>query len=399
MCLGVFLCGKSCHRFIDHGHNQYHLFQDLMDPMRVQRALLPFLLLAAANVAATDISVQVANLPSQGTVVLQIYDDPNSFGIFRNPAIEARYTIEPDQSYTISGVPDGEVALLVYVDQNSNGALDRNFIGIPREPVGLSNNYQPKGPPSFQRAAFTVEAGSSTRLNIELYSVLGEAGQWGVGLGAIGRSSPYVGSDTNVIQPIPAITYFGERLQWVGPNVRYGLLGTDDVRLALTASYRVGAYEEDDSEFLRGMGDRDSTLMAGLGLVYDGPKNFEFDLNYEHDVLDQIGGGTAVARVSRGFQFGNLRLTPGIAANWISSALANHDFGVANSAATTTRAAYNVGSAVTFEVGVTGFYEITENWRAVLTVAIERLGTDITDSPIVEDDQVIKGFAAITYSF
>lgn len=361
---------------------------------------LPVLLLcSAAAVNAADLSVQVRNLPAEGTLVLQVYDDPDAFGDFRNPTREIRYPIQPGERYVIPDVPTGRIAVLAYLDENGNGALDKNFIGIPREPVGLSNNYQPKGPPSFRNAAFTVRQDETATLDIELYRVLGEFGQWGIGLGIIGRGSPYVGSDSNVLQPIPAITYFGERLQWVGPSLRYGILGSEELRLAITASYRVGAYEEDDSDFLRGLGDRDSTLMAGLGLVYEGPAGLELDLGYEHDALDQIGGGAARARMSRGFQFGNLRLSPMVGVNWMSSELANHDFGVPAEAALPGRPAYDVGNTVTFEVGVGAFYELTESWRVVVNLAMEELGSDITDSPIVEDDRLLKGFGAVTYSF
>lgn len=367
--------------------------------MLVRHVPLLLVFLLATKTFANEITIDIVNLPLSGTVILQVYDDPNAFGNFRNPAREVRHTIRRGQEYTVSDVPDGDIAVLVYVDENSNRALDRNFIGIPREPVGISNNYQPKGPPSFQRAAIRAEPGSRINLEIEIYRVLGEAGLWGLGLGAIGRSSPYVGSDVNVVQPIPAITYFGERLQWVGPNVRYGVWGSDDLRLALTASYRVGVYEDDDSDALTGLGDRDSTLMGGFAVIYEGPQGFELDLSYEHDVLDRIGGGTIAARLSRNFQLGNLRLSPGIGANWLSRELANYDFGVPDAAATADRGAYEVGDTVTAEASVAAFYEITENWRVVLNVAVERLGSDITRSPIVDDDQVIKGFAAITYSF
>ncbi len=152
----------------------------------------------------------------------------------------------------------------MYVDQNGNGALDRNFIGIPRESIGLSNDYRPKGPPSFGRASFRIE--EDTVIEIELFRVLGERGQIGVGLGAIGRGSPYLDSTQSAYQLIPTIVYIGDRLQWLGPEVNFGLAGSDTARLALTASYRIGSYEADDSPVLADLGDRESTLLLGLGL-------------------------------------------------------------------------------------------------------------------------------------
>lgn len=362
-------------------------------------ALLLVLFCGLSGANAEEITVRLQNAPPEGVLVLQVYDDADAFGDFRNPIREARFTIQPGGSYTITDVPTGALAVLAYLDENDNRTLDKNFIGIPREPMGLSNNYQPKGPPSFQRASISVEQGSATQLDIEIYQVLGDAGQWGVGLGVIGRSSPYLDSDTSVIQAIPAITYFGERLQWVGPQLRYGIAGTDRLRLAITASYRIGAYEEDDSRVLEGLGDRDSTLMAGLGLVYEGPAGTEFDLRYEHDVLDQIGGGNATASVSRGFQVGNFRLVPALGVNWLSSDLANYDFGVPESAALPNRPAYSVGSTISIEAGIVTLWELSENWRVAVNLAVENLDSDITDSPIVDEDRLFKGFAALTYTF
>ncbi|WP_226662133.1 MipA/OmpV family protein [Microbulbifer aggregans] len=361
--------------------------------------LFVLLLIALPSAFAEQVNVRVAGVPPEGVLVLQVYDNPNSFGDFRNPVLETRFPIRPDGVYRLNGVPVGSVAVLAYLDANGNGALDRTFIGIPKEPIGLSNDYRPKGPPSFQRASFGVSAGQVQTMDIAMYEVLGDAGQWGVGIGVIGRSSPYEGSDSSVTQVIPAITYFGERLQWVGPSLRYGLWGSDQFRFAVNATYRVGAYEESDSPILAGLGDRDGTLMAGVGFVYDGPERIDVDFRYQHDMLDRFGGGTAELRVSKGFQTGNVSWGPSIGASWLSSGMANYDFGVPTWAATPLRPAYDVGSTITMEAGIGGMLEITEHWRLVLDLNAEYLGDDISDSPIVDEDYVLKGFAAITYTF
>ncbi len=332
-------------------------------------------------------------------LVLQVYDSANSFGDFRNPAKEVRTPIRADAVYQIDNVPPGEVAVLVYFDENENGLIDKNFIGIPKEPLGISNNYRPKGPPSFARAKFTVTESETTSIDIELFSILGKRGLLGVGAGVIARSSPYVGSDTTVLQPIPAITYNGERLQWLGPNVQYGFLGTGRWRLAGSASYRIGTYEEDDSPALSGMGDRESTLMAGLAFRLELPVGIKMLLRYEYDVLDRIGGGATTARLSKGFQAGWLRVAPQLQVNLLSADLTNHDFGVPPSAATPTRPAYNTGSSISYEAGFTSLIELTEDWRVILSLSAEFLPDEITASPIVAEDRVIKGFAAITYVF
>ena len=357
-------------------------------------------LMVFASVAqATDLSIRVENAPAQGVLVFQIYNSANTFGDFRDPVREVRSDVRPDNIYSIEDIPQGVIAVLVYVDENENGLIDKNFIGIPKEALGISNNYRPKGPPSFGRASFVASEGDAQSIDISIYKVLGERGRLGVGAGVIGRSSPYVGSDTTVLQPIPAITYNGERLQWLGPNVQYGLVGTGPWRLAASASYRIGVYEEDDSLALAGMDDRESTLLAGLGFRYEIPGGVRLLLRYEHDVLDNIGGGAATAKISKGFQAGIFRFSPQLQVNWLSAELTNHDFGVSAEEATFARPAYDTGSSVSYEAGVSSFIELTEDWRIVLSISAEFLPDEVSTSPIVADDHVFKGFAAITYIF
>jgi uncharacterized protein (DUF2141 family) len=54
-----------------------------------------------------------------------------------------------------TAVKPGTYAISVYHDENSNGKLDTNFLGIPKEGVGASNDaHGHMGPPKFSDAAF-----------------------------------------------------------------------------------------------------------------------------------------------------------------------------------------------------------------------------------------------------
>ncbi|MGJ7915765.1 DUF2141 domain-containing protein [Massilia sp. LXY-6] len=60
----------------------------------------------------------------------------------------------------VPGVPKGTWAVLVYQDDNENGQLDRNLIGIPKENYGFSRDAAGKfGPPGFDDAAIEVDDG------------------------------------------------------------------------------------------------------------------------------------------------------------------------------------------------------------------------------------------------
>jgi outer membrane scaffolding protein for murein synthesis (MipA/OmpV family) len=45
------------------------------------------------------------------------------------------------------------------------------------------------------------------------------------------------------------------------------------------------------------------------------------------------------------------------------------------------------------------FIEITRDWLVIINLAAESLSSEVTASPIVSEDYVIKGFAAVNYVF
>lgn len=66
-------------------------------------------------------------------------------------------------------VPPGVYAMAVAHDTNGNGRADTNFLGMPTEGVGVSNNVMPRmSSPTFDANKFSVAAGQVTRLAISL---------------------------------------------------------------------------------------------------------------------------------------------------------------------------------------------------------------------------------------
>jgi uncharacterized protein (DUF2141 family) len=59
-----------------------------------------------------------------------------------------------------AGILPWTYAVSVVHDENSNGKLDTNFIGMPREGVGASNDAKGHmGPPKFSAASFRYDGG------------------------------------------------------------------------------------------------------------------------------------------------------------------------------------------------------------------------------------------------
>ena len=60
-------------------------------------------------------------------------------------------------------LPEGEYAISIFHDENNNNELDTNFLGIPKEGLGASNDARGHfGPPKYKDVKFYLKNGSKT---------------------------------------------------------------------------------------------------------------------------------------------------------------------------------------------------------------------------------------------
>jgi len=120
----------------------------------------------SAETQANMIRVDIDGLRSdRGQVLCALFSSAADFPKKTDKALaHARSTIlERHATCEFQSVPAGTYAVSVFHDENSNGKLDTNFMGIPREGVGASNNAKGHfGPPKFSAAAFQYAGGSMT---------------------------------------------------------------------------------------------------------------------------------------------------------------------------------------------------------------------------------------------
>jgi uncharacterized protein (DUF2141 family) len=56
----------------------------------------------------------------------------------------------------INDLPYGNYAIALYQDKNKNGTMDKNFVGVPKEPFAFTNNIKPRfSAPSFEDCEIT----------------------------------------------------------------------------------------------------------------------------------------------------------------------------------------------------------------------------------------------------
>jgi uncharacterized protein (DUF2141 family) len=108
-----------------------------------------------------NLRIIVSNVKTdQGSIIVWVYDKPEDWlsDRFRTQKVVAVAGHRVDGSVTLDlKLPAGEYALSVFQDVDDNGKLARNFIGLPKEPAGLSNNATPGfGPPKYKDAKFRI---------------------------------------------------------------------------------------------------------------------------------------------------------------------------------------------------------------------------------------------------
>lgn len=80
---------------------------------------------------------------------------------------EAEVSIANGKATHTFSLPAGTYAVKVFHDENNNGELDTNFIGIPKEGVGFSNNPSLMGMPSFDKVSFQLNGDKTVKIELK----------------------------------------------------------------------------------------------------------------------------------------------------------------------------------------------------------------------------------------
>ncbi len=131
--------------------------------------IIVFLLLSQTVINAQEtkgenITVKIENLNSNiGQIYISLYNTETSF---LNKGFKLTTSSIKNNSCTIifKDVPKGIYAISFFHDENENKKMDSNFLGIPQEDYGCSNNARGfMGPPKWEDAKFELKNESITQ--------------------------------------------------------------------------------------------------------------------------------------------------------------------------------------------------------------------------------------------
>ena len=132
-------------------------------------------ILVNVSAIAGTLKVEVHNIEKSGEIHLAIYDDADVFendngdkgGAARGIIDGVIEQVETGSAIWQFDIPDGTYAIGIFIDTNDNNKMDKNFLGIPKEQYGFSNNAKARfGPPSFEDASFILKDNLSLSITL-----------------------------------------------------------------------------------------------------------------------------------------------------------------------------------------------------------------------------------------
>jgi uncharacterized protein (DUF2141 family) len=130
-------------------------------------------LMAAASLGAQPLrlTVKLKGFKSEkGAVYVALFDQAAAFPKNPEKAIATQRGLIKGGTATVEfrDLKPGTYAVSAYHDANDNGKMDTNFIGIPKEPTGASNDAKGRmGPPSFKDAQFSLSAPATVSISMQ----------------------------------------------------------------------------------------------------------------------------------------------------------------------------------------------------------------------------------------
>ncbi len=139
--------------------------------------LLHFLMYApflhsSGSIPESGVQITISGLRNdKGNVLISLFRNDRGFpGEPQHAFRTYRLYIRSGKSITsISDLPSGNYAIAVLHDENGDLTMNKNWLGIPKEGFGFSNNAMGTfGPPAFSKARVQVEKGQVSQLEINI---------------------------------------------------------------------------------------------------------------------------------------------------------------------------------------------------------------------------------------
>ena len=214
-----------------------------------------------------------------------------------------------------------------------------------------------------------------------------------LGVAVIWSEGRMVGEDTRTFV-VPTIGYEGERLFFRGINGGVHLFKREGFELDAIAAARLDGWDAKDLDAseLAAVGidrtlleDRDIGVDVGLGMSLRG-KYGKLSLEAKGDVSNASGGYELALGYRASFPLARGMLSPSVGVSYWSADLSDYYYGTLPAEEARGVVRYRPGAAVVPNIGVSYLRPLPRGWLLVAGVEVRWLGSEIVDSPLVDDD-------------
>lgn len=136
----------------------------------MKNSILTIALLATAMISAQEFKLEIevnGFKNNDGKAKINLYNTQESF--MKKGIKSVKTVLKNNKTYAVfTDLPKGVYAVSMFHDENSNGKIDSNFMGIPTEGYGTSNDAKGfMGPPKYEDAKFELVADRKMVINIQ----------------------------------------------------------------------------------------------------------------------------------------------------------------------------------------------------------------------------------------
>jgi uncharacterized protein (DUF2141 family) len=126
------------------------------------------LTLLAVTAHAGDLTVTITDIrAAEGSLMVALVNTEAAWNNQAKPVAAQKVAAKKgEMQLKFSDLPDGMYAVQVLHDENGNDQLDSNFLGIPTEGYGFSNNPNVMRRATFDEARFEVKADTTTEIRL-----------------------------------------------------------------------------------------------------------------------------------------------------------------------------------------------------------------------------------------
>jgi len=223
-----------------------------------------------------------------------------------------------------------------------------------------------------------------------------------IGAGPFFQSEPYKGAPT-LILPSPVI-FFDNSVVYARWS-RFGVYFLGDKKedyswgFSLTVQPRTLGYKSSDSDFLRGMSDRESTLEGGLAFSAISNKSTYIEVMLLADILNKYKSWIGRVEVGDEYKVGKFTFYPSAIILYQPRKFIDYYYGVKNSEVTLNRPAYSPNGGFTFGLQTYIKYPLTDKLSAFFNLRADRIPSSAYNSPLVNNKFIYSGLASLIYTF